>query len=48
MGKIKSALAGTMVMCENEQKACKKIGNIHLLFLPMNSKYYTLVGQSMV
>ena len=26
------------IMCENEQNACKKIGYICLLFLPMKSK----------
>ena len=30
-------------MCENEQKVCKKIGYICVLFVPMKSKYYTLV-----
>ena len=35
-------------MCENEQKACKEIGYICLLFLPMKSKNYTLVWQEKV
>ena len=42
-GKVKVLYLVPWSMCENEQRACKKIRCICLLFLPMKIKYYTLV-----
>ena len=42
-GKVNSDLPGTMVTVKMSKKSAKKIGYICLLFLPMKSKYYTLV-----